>query len=329
MGLRLYDIDSASLLLEKNYPQTFFSMDAGIQECVTQLGAPFGDGYYKEIFFDGIHIGFGHANLYERILFRFESDFETVEMHFALKGRSRAAGETLAATIDFETCQHNILYGNSICGQMQWEREEFQLCEINLSPDFFKKFLPDNSILFNDFRNIIEKGKSGLLTDINRRITHEMHALIDSIINCERKGVFKKIFLEAKIMELLLLQLEQLADNNVSNTTLRKPDVDKIYAVREFLLGNMDSNNTLVNLAHLVGTNEFTLKKGFKELFGTTVFGFWNDAKMEHAKKLILDKNMTIGEVSDAIGYKNQRHFSDAFRRKFGFPPSKLKKTYR
>ncbi|ULT23854.1 helix-turn-helix transcriptional regulator [Sphingobacterium sp. E70] len=88
----------------------------------------------------------------------------------------------------------------------------------------------------------------------------------------------------------------------------------------------MDSNNTLVNLAHLVGTNEFTLKKGFKELFGTTVFGFWNDAKMEHAKKLILDKNMTIGEVSDAIGYKNQRHFSDAFRRKFGFPPSKLKR---
>ncbi|ULT23853.1 hypothetical protein KUH03_32700 [Sphingobacterium sp. E70] len=114
-------------------------------------------------------------------------------MHFALKGRSRAAGETLAATIDFETCQHNILYGNSICGQMQWEREEFQLCEINLSLDFFKKFLPDNSILFNDFRNIIEKGKSGLLTDINRRITHEMHALIDSIINCERKGCLKNI----------------------------------------------------------------------------------------------------------------------------------------
>lgn len=326
MGLRLYDMDSASLLLEKNYPQTFFSIDGGIQECVTHLGTSFGEGYYKEIFFDGIHIGYGHANLYERILFRFESDFETVEMHFALKGKSQATGEMLPSTVHFDTYQHNILYGNAICGQMQWESNEFQLCEINLSPNFFKKFLPENSILFNDFRNIIEKGKSGLLTDVNRRITHEMYAIIDSIVNCERKGIFKKIYLEAKIMELLLLQLEQLSENTTLNTSLKKSDIDKIYAVREFLLHNIDSNNTLVNLAHLVGTNEFTLKKGFKELFGTTVFGFWNDTKMEHAKKLILDKNMTIGEVSDAIGYKNQRHFSDAFRRKFGFPPSKLKK---
>ncbi|RKO69835.1 AraC family transcriptional regulator [Sphingobacterium puteale] len=326
MGLRLYDIDSANLLLERNYPQTFFSIDGGIQECVTHLGASFGEGYYKEIFFDGIHIGYGHANLYERVLFRFESDFETVEMHFALKGKSQATGGTLSKTINFETYQHNILYGNSICGQIQWEGNEIQLCEINLSPVFFKKFIPDNSILFNDFRNIIDKGKSGLLKDGNRRITHEMYAIIDSIVTCERKGIFKKIYLESKIMELLLLQLEQLSDTTILNTTLKKTDVDKIYAVREFLLENIDSNNTLVNLAHLVGTNEFTLKKGFKELFGTTVFGFWNDAKMEHAKKLILDKNMTIGEVSDAVGYKNQRHFSDAFRRKFGFPPSKLKK---
>ncbi|WP_159727728.1 helix-turn-helix transcriptional regulator [Sphingobacterium sp. 18053] len=327
MALRLYDIDSPNLLLERTYPSTCFSVDTGIYESVTHLDTTFGKGFYKEVFFDGIHIGYGHAQLFKRMRFRFESDFETVEMHFALKGNSQASGEMMPSGVNFETYQHNIIYGNSMCGQMDWGNQEFQLCEINLSPEFFKRFLPDDSKFFADFRNAIDRGKSGLLTNMHRRITHDMYQIINEIINCQRKGIFKKIFLEAKIMELLLLQLEQFQEEDFVAVSLKQADIDKIYAVREFLLKNMDTNSTLVNLAHLVGTNEFTLKKGFKELFGTTVFGFWHDAKMEHAKKLILDEDRTIGEVSDLAGYKNQRHFSEAFKRKFGIPPSKLKNT--
>lgn len=327
MALKLYEIDSPTLLLERSYPNTCFSVDTGIYESKTSLDKSFGRGFYKEIFFDGVHIGYGHVHLFERMRFRFESDFETVEMHFALKGSSQASGEMMPSAVNFETYQHNIIYGNSMCGQMEWGNQEFQLCEINLSPEFFKKFLPVDSKFFADFRNAIDRGKSGLLTNVHRRITHEMYEIINGIINCQRKGVFKKIYLEAKIMELLLLQLEQFQEDDGVAVSLKKADIDKIYAVRDYLLKNMEANNTLVSLAHSVGTNEFTLKKGFKELFGTTVFGFWHDAKMEHAKKLILHEEKTIGEVSDLVGYKNQRHFSDAFKRKFGIPPSKLKNT--
>ena len=78
-------------------------------------------------------------------------------------------------------------------------------------------------------------------------------------------------------------------------------------------------------MAQYVGTNEFTLKKGFKELFGTTVFNFWNDAKMAEAKKMLLNGSMNVSEVSDLVGYKNPRHFSAAFKRKYGMIPSTLK----
>lgn len=91
------------------------------------------------------------------------------------------------------------------------------------------------------------------------------------------------MFLEAKVIELLLLQLEQLCDEDSENATIKKYDIEKIYAVRDFILNNLTEPYSLTGLAHKVGTNEFTLKKGFKELFGTTVFGFWNDAKMEEA----------------------------------------------
>jgi len=120
--------------------------------------------------------------------------------------------------------------------------------------------------------------------------------------------------------------LEQLNEAKSTSTSLKKSDIDKIYAVREYLLENLDTTCSLMNLALHVGTNEFTLKKGFKELFGTTVFGFWNDAKMEQAKTMLTEQQMTVGEVSYHTGYKDQRHFSAAFKRKYGLLPSQLKK---
>lgn len=72
---------------------------------------------------------------------------------------------------------------------------------------------------------------------------------------------FKKNYLEAKISELLFLQLEQLFSNETSKSSLIQKDEEKIYAVREFIVNNLDKNHSLIELAHHVGTNEFTLKK--------------------------------------------------------------------
>lgn len=172
----------------------------------------------------------------------------------------------------------------------------------------------------------MEKGKSGLLAKSHHPVSHKMYQIVDEIMNCERTGIFKRMFLEAKVIELLLLQLEQFTDNSFLNTSIKKVDVDKIYAVREFILQNLDAACSLIDLAHKVGTNDFILKKGFKELFGTTVFAFWNNAKMEQAKQLLTEQNMTVSEVSRQIGYKNPRHFSAAFKRQFGILPSQFKK---
>ena len=324
MALRLYDKNM--LLIEKDYQTMGNTKWGDIEENITYLNHPAGKGYYKEIFFDDIHIGFGNGYLLTKSLLYFESDFETIEMHFALKGKNIASPESFNGDISFEAHQHNILYANSMCGKMQWESDELQLCEINLTPGFFNKFLPKEVHLFDQFREAIEKGNSGILSAANKTINHKMYQVIYEIMGCKREGAYKKMFLESRVIELLLLQLEQLGENDAFKTSLKKSDIDKIYAVRDFILNNLDAASSLVDLAHKAGTNEFTLKKGFKEVFGTTVFGFWNDAKMKQAMQLLTDHNMNVGEVADAIGYKNQRHFSAAFKRKYGMLPSLLKK---
>lgn len=90
----------------------------------------------------------------------FESDFETVEMHFSLKGGSSSRTGHFSGEVDFSGNQHNIIYANRLKGEMRWHPTDFQLLEINLSPRFFTRFLPEGSHLADRFREAIEKGRS-------------------------------------------------------------------------------------------------------------------------------------------------------------------------
>lgn len=326
MNLRLNDTEEDNILAEKEYLGKTLLYDEGITESITNLEQYFGNGFYKEISFEGVHIGFGNTTLRKTIRIDFESDFETIEMHFALSGKSSSITNKFDKGISFLPHQHNIIYANGVCGSMLWECAHFQLCEINLTPAFFKKFFPQGSHLFDRFRDLIEKGNSGLISNSHNLINGKMYEVVYEIMSCQRQGIFKRMYLEAKVIELLLLQLEQFSDPSFQNSTIKKSEADKIYAVREYILQNLDSACSLIDLAHKVGTNEFILKKGFKEMFGTTVFSFWNDAKMEQAKHLLTEQRMNVGEVSQLVGYKNQRHFSAAFKKKFGIIPSLLLK---
>ncbi|MEL6535368.1 MAG: AraC family transcriptional regulator, partial [Bacteroidota bacterium] len=67
------------------------------------------------------------------------------------------------------------------------------------------------------------------------------------------------------------------------------------------------------------------LKKGFKTLFGNTVFGYWHVQKMDYARNLLLDDAITVADVAEQVGYKNPQHFSTAFKRHYGVSPGKVK----
>src|SRR5690606_37206817 len=119
-------------------------------------------------------------------LLNFESDFETVEMHFELKGSSSVKTNGFSADISFDRNQHNIIYANRLTGEMRWSCPDLQLLEINLSPAFFQKYLPEDSTLFNRFRKSMDTGCSGILNPANSLISQPMYRIIDEIIRCNR-----------------------------------------------------------------------------------------------------------------------------------------------
>ena len=327
MKTRIYDTELRELLVEAEYPYRFETPDSELKERVFTIDGLLGKGSYTEVFFEGIHIGYGNISLANPTLIRMESDFETVEMHFALTGDQVTQAGDFDSEIIFGDNQHNIFYVDGFAGNSAWSCDHtIRVFEVNLLPSFFQKYLPESKI-FDGFKAGIIAKKHRILSPSNYLITPPMMQTIQKIMNCDRKGLFRKMFLEAHVIELLMLQLEQISSfhHPSSHFNLKKRDVEKLHAVRYKIANEIDKPYSLIGLAQAVGTNEFMLKKGFKELFGTTVFGYWNDLKMERAQAMLVEEGMTVAEVSERVGYKNPQHFSTAFKRKYGFSPGQLK----
>jgi AraC family transcriptional regulator len=135
--------------------------------------------------------------------------------------------------------------------------------------------------------------------------------VLDGLLNHSYSGALENIFMNAKVHELLLYSLECLVDDKEEGFACKfladETGRDRIYQARDILLQHIGDPITIKELSRKVAMNECYLKKGFKEVFGTTIFDFYQQQRMEHAKYLLYEKGLSVTDVSALLGYSSIR----------------------
>lgn len=158
-------------------------------------------------------------------------------------------------------------------------------------------------------------------------ITPCMQRVITEMNQCRFQGRLKKLFLQAKAIELLTLQCEQLEQKGTPARRARKlssTDIKKLHEARELLLADIQHPPSLSQLARQTGLNEFKLKSGFKEVFNNTVFGYFKHYRLEVARRLLTEQEKSVTEVAYETGYTTVQHFSNEFKKQYGVNPSRV-----
>ncbi|MES2430598.1 MAG: AraC family transcriptional regulator [Bacteroidota bacterium] len=151
---------------------------------------------------------------------------------------------------------------------------------------------------------------------------------IEALLNHNYTDTLENIFINAQTQILLLYSMDCMLGEKVEVFNCKflanESDRDKITKAREVLLKHIGEPLTIKELSRKVAINECYLKKGFKEMFGTTIFDFYQSQRMEHAKYLLYDKGLSVTEVSAILGYSSISHFSTAFKKHTGIKPCEL-----
>ena len=103
---------------------------------------------------------------------------------------------------------------------------------------------------------------------------------------------------------------------------LQPDDVARIHYAGDLLRQRLSDPPSLLELARLIGLNDYKLKQGFRQVFNTTVFGYLTQRRMEKACQLLVQRH-TVAVVAAAVGYASPTAFSGAFRRRFGISPKR------
>lgn len=113
--------------------------------------------------------------------------------------------------------------------------------------------------------------------------------------------------------------------NDQENEKLDRLFTDKIISIIENHL--CESEFGVPQLASAMNMSRSTLTRKLKSLTGKTPLDIIRNIKMEHAKRMLEEGHLNIGEVSTSLGYQNRKYFTNCFKEEFGMTPSEYQKN--
>lgn len=256
-----------------------------------------------------------------------EVESDVVQLDFVLRGTYEVYWEGKSKGRRFESGQHNITYLPQSTNRVNYFASEWAVDHsvIIIPRAVYSRLLSPGSALHRQFEEYTEKGKATFYAAENPPITPAMAWLLRDIRNCPHAGCFKRLFLESRLTELLMLQLEQMQTGTRTSSDMSLEDDRKIREAQALLNERYSGPPTIAELARLVGLNEYKLKKGFKAQTNSTILGYVTQMRMEAAQRWLLVGEHTISEIAYRVGYKNPSHFTAAFKKYFGRLPSEAR----
>ena len=204
-----------------------------------------------------------------------------------------------------------------------WEGDRLKLLRMEIDLAYIRNFATELNTVPKKLQALIEDKNPPRFHSNVGGITTPMQTIVRQIWQHPYQGAIARMYLEAKVLELLAMQFTQLTlKPDAANSTLRPKSIDRIYQAKDILMSRLENPPSILELAQQVEVSDRTLRTGFRKLFDTTVIGYVTTLRMEQAELLLRENKLSIGEVANSVGYSNLSHFSAAFKRQFGITPS-------
>jgi AraC-like DNA-binding protein len=139
---------------------------------------------------------------------------------------------------------------------------------------------------------------------------------------------FDLLLLRIKAEELicrLLMELNKREEKQVY--PVLSEDVRTLYRVRDRLLENLEQPPFITELSTLAAMSPTKLKRLFSQVFGNSIFSYYQGIRMKEAARLLKDERLSVSAVGYRLGFTNLSHFSRAFEAHIGLKPKRYSRS--
>ena len=123
------------------------------------------------------------------------------------------------------------------------------------------------------------------------------------------------------------LLIEEILKNNLKST-LQSSFLDaRISRAIVFIQANYHKNITIAQIASEISLKTVRFRNCFHKAMGVTPKVYLTNLRLNHACKLLINKNNSIKEISNIVGFKKHNYFHKCFKEHFDTTPQKFRQN--
>jgi AraC family transcriptional regulator, transcriptional activator of the genes for pyochelin and ferripyochelin receptors len=274
----------------------------------------------------GLLLGIGNFRLKEYIEFKFEYTEANAPLFFGYI-QSGSVTHTLQSEKNHQSISNRP--GHTLVGYLPGERcvcrapvgVSVSTIGIGIDPWLLKTWVGEEYLQAPIGLRRILDGAQRPYSELSNS-PPETNVILHQIITCPYRGALKRMYLEAKALELIIPNIAPLnGPVSKSDAAFHKNDTDCIREAELLLKDNLNDPPSLPELARRVGVNRTKLNQGFRKIFGTSVFDHLRILRLERARELLENGHKNVTEVAFDVGYAHRENFTRAFKKHFRTSP--------
>ena len=165
------------------------------------------------------------------------------------------------------------------------------------------------------------------ITSLKNQIKNVLYHFIDSV-STENKDLelnhvayfadindskYEKSYLECT--QNIFLELKEILSK-------QQPIDERLYGINKYISDNYNVDLRLEDIAEKFGLNYNYLSTYFSQQMGENFSEYLTKIRIEKARTLLRNTNMSIAEVAESVGYLDQSYFARVFKKIVGDTPT-------
>lgn len=148
------------------------------------------------------------------------------------------------------------------------------------------------------------------------------------LVSNDRIDIIGTLITEGALLNTLASQLLALEKSSIKgkSVSLSKSELKSITKIGDYVNLNIERRITINELSKVSGINPKKLQEGFQYLYGESISNLVQRIRMEKARQLLQNTNLTASEICYKIGISSRSYFSKLFFETYGIKPSVLKR---
>lgn len=157
----------------------------------------------------------------------------------------------------------------------------------------------------------------------------ELENIFYALFDLHRKSSEYRMACERLAQAILEIVLEKLRIRNQLNEETQQNNNKLIQDVSAFLDDHFTEDLTLEDLETRFHISRFALGHVFKEETGISPMKYVMMRRIGESQNLLMNTDLPIGDIGEQLGFNDNSHFSNAFKKYIGTTPGAYRKHFK